>query len=136
MNYLIGTKDSVTKTISETDVYLFAGISGDFNPVHVNRVEAKKSVFSKQIVHVILVGSLLSNVIGMKLPGPGTIYMEQNLKFLKPVYIGDTITACAEISEIINETKNILRMSTKCINQNNELVVDGYAVVKAPREIV
>lgn len=136
MNYLIGTKDSVTKTISETDVYLFAGISGDFNPVHVNRVEAKKSVFSKQIVHGILVGSLLSNVIGMKLPGPGTIYMEQNLKFLKPVYIGDTITACAEISEIINETKKILRMSTKCINQNNELVVDGYAVVKAPREIV
>ena len=136
MNYLIGTKDSVTKTISETDVYLFAGISGDFNPVHVNRVESKKSVFSKQIVHGILVGSLLSNVIGMKLPGPGTIYMEQNLKFLKPVYIGDTITACAEISEIINETKNILRMSTKCINQNNELVVDGYAVVKAPREIV
>ena len=136
MNYLIGTKDSVTKTISETDVYLFAGISGDFNPVHVNRVEAIKSVFSKQIVHGILVGSLLSNVIGMKLPGPGTIYMEQNLKFLKPVYIGDTITACAEISEIINETKNILRMSTKCINQNNELVVDGYAVVKAPREIV
>lgn len=136
MNYLIGTKDSVTKTISETDVYLFAGISGDFNPVHVNRVEAKNSVFSKQIVHGILVGSLLSNVIGMKLPGPGTIYMEQNLKFLKPVYIGDTITACAEISEIINETKNILRMSTKCINQNNELVVDGYAVVKAPREIV
>lgn len=136
MNYLIGTKDSVTKTISETDVYLFAGISGDFNPVHVNRVEAKKSVFSKQIVHGILVGGLLSNVIGMKLPGPGTIYMEQNLKFLKPVYIGDTITACAEISEIINETKNILRMSTKCINQNNELVVDGYAVVKAPREIV
>lgn len=136
MNYLIGTKDSVTKTISETDVYLFAGISGDFNPVHVNRVEAKKSVFSKQIVHGILVGSLLSNVIGMKLPGLGTIYMEQNLKFLKPVYIGDTITACAEISEIINETKNILRMSTKCINQNNELVVDGYAVVKAPREIV
>ena len=133
---MIGTKDSVTKTISETDVYLFAGISGDFNPVHVNRVEAKKSVFSKQIVHGILVGSLLSNVIGMKLPGPGTIYMEQNLKFLKPVYIGDTITACAEISEIINETKNILRMSTKCINQNNELVVDGYAVVKAPREIV
>ena len=93
-------------------------------------------MFSKQIVHGILVGSLLSNVIGMKLPGPGTIYMEQNLKFLKPVYIGDTITACAEISEIINETKNILRMSTKCINQNNELVVDGYAVVKAPREIV
>ena len=136
MNYLIGTKDSVTKTISETDVYLFAGISGDFNPVHVNRVEAKKSVFSKQIVHGILVGSLLSNVIGMKLPGPGTIYMEQNLKFLKPVYIGDTITACAEISEIINETKNILRLFTKCINQNNELVVDGYAVVKAPREIV
>ena len=136
MNYQIGTKDSVTKTISETDVYLFAGISGDFNPVHVNRVEAQESVFGKQIVHGILVASLLSNVIGMKLPGPGTIYMEQNLKFLKPVYIGDTITACIEISEIINEEKNILRLFTKCINQNNELVVDGYAVVKAPKEIV
>lgn len=135
MNFQIGTKDSVTKTISETDVYLFAGISGDFNPVHVNRVAAQNSVFGKQIVHGILVGSLISNVIGMKLPGPGTIYMEQDLKFLKPVYIGDTITACIEIIEIINEEKNILRLSTKCINQNDELVVDGYAVVKAPKEI-
>lgn len=70
-----------------------------------------------------------------KLPGPGTIYMEQTFKFLKPVYIGDTITAFSEILEIINENNNILRLSTRCINQDKELVIDGYAIVKEPKEI-
>ena len=111
---------------------MFAGISGDFNPVHVNRVKAADSAFGKQIAHGMLVGSLLSNAIGMKLPGPGTIYMEQDMKFKKPVYIGDTVTATVEIAEVINETKNILRLTTQVLNQNDEVVIDGYAVVKAP----
>lgn len=134
MQYLIGEKAEAAKTITETDVYLFAGISGDFNPVHINKVEAEGSLFGKQIAHGILISSLISNVIGMKLPGPGTIYMEQNLKFTKPVYIGDTVKAIVEIIEILNEHKNILRLETKVINQNNEIVIDGYTVVKAPNK--
>lgn len=132
MAYRIGENVQVSKTISETDVYLFAGISGDFNPVHVNKVEAEDSIFGKQIAHGFLVGSLLSNAIGMRLPGPGTIYMEQDMKFKKPVHIGDTVTAKLEVSEILNEEKRILKLTTQVVNQHGELVIDGYAVVKAP----
>ncbi len=132
MNYKIGESQEVSKTISETDVYLFAGISGDFNPVHVNRVEAEGSLFGKQIAHGILVGGLLSNVIGMKLPGPGTIYMEQDMKFLKPVYIGDTVSARVEIAEVLNREKHVLRLRTQIKNQNGDIVIDGFAIVKAP----
>lgn len=136
MNYQIGEKSFVSKTISETDVYLFAGISGDFNPVHVNKVEAEKSFFKKQIVHGFLVGSFISNIIGTKLPGPGTIYMEQNMRFKKPVYIGDTVTACVEISEILNPDKNILKLTTTVKNQDGDIVIEGDAVVKAPERNV
>ena len=134
MGYKLGDKAEVSKTISETDVYMFAGISGDFNPVHVNRIEAEGSMFGKQIAHGFLVGSFLSNTIGMKLPGPGTIYMEQDMKFLLPVYIGDTIYAKVEIVEIINENKNVLKLSTQVVNQKKDVVIDGYAIVKAPRK--
>lgn len=130
--YRIGEKEETSKTISEVDVYSFAGISGDFNPVHINKIEAEKSIFRERIAHGLLVGSLISNVIGMKLPGFGTIYMEQNFKFLKPVYIDDTVTASVEIVEIINEKKNIIKLATRVTNQNGDLVIDGYAVVKAP----
>ncbi|SFU85125.1 MaoC family dehydratase [Butyrivibrio sp. M55] len=133
IKYSIGDMAKVSKTISESDIYSFAGISGDFNPVHVNSVEASKSVFGRQIAHGFLVGSLISNCIGMKLPGDGTIYMEQDMKFLKPVYIGDTVTACVKVSEIINEKKNVLKLATTVLNQNNDIVIDGYAVVKAPK---
>ena len=132
MKHQIGEKVQVSKTISETDVYLFAGISGDFNPVHVNKIEAEDSIFRKQVAHGFLVGSLLSNAIGMRLPGPGTIYMEQDMKFKKPVHIGDTVTALLEVAEILNEEKNILKLTTQVINQHGTLVIDGYAVVKAP----
>ena len=132
MKHQIGEKVQVSKTISETDVSLFAGISGDFNPVHVNKIEAEDSIFGKQVAHGFLVGSLLSNAIGMRLPGPGTIYMEQDMKFKKPVHIGDTVTALLEVAEILNEEKNILKLTTQVINQHGTLVIDGYAVVKAP----
>lgn len=133
MSYRIGENQEVSKTISETDVYLFAGISGDFNPVHVNKIEAEGSHFGKRIAHGILVGGLLSNVIGMKLPGPGTIYMEQDMKFLKPVFIGDTVSARVEVAEVLNSAKNVLRLSTQVRNQDGDLVIDGFAVVKAPK---
>lgn len=128
----IGDKAYFTKTISEGDVYLFAGITGDFNPIHINKVAAENSFTHSRIAHGALVSGMISTVIGTKLPGNGTIYMEQDSKFLRPVYIGDTITATVEIAEIINENKGILKLKTSVINQNNETVLDGFAIVKTP----
>ena len=88
----IGEKASFTKTISETDVYLFAGISGDFNPLHVDEEYAKKTQFKKRIAHGGLAASLLAGVLGMKLPGLGTLALEVIQKFRNPVYFGDTVT--------------------------------------------
>lgn len=128
----VNQKASFTKTISESDVYLFAGITGDFNPAHINDIVARKNSFGERIVHGILVTGLISAAIGMKLPGEGTIYLEQDVKFLKPVKIGDTVTAIVEIVEVINEEKRILKLDTKAENQWGEKVIDGYAIVKAP----
>lgn len=131
MNYYLGQSASFSKTISEYDIYSFAGICGDFNSVHINKEEAGKSIFKGQIAHGILVSSFISTVLGMYLPGPGTIYLQQNLSFKKPVYIGDTITATVVIEEIENE-KGIAKLKTTVTNQNIKVVVEGEAVVKLP----
>lgn len=131
MNYYLNQSQSFSKTITEYDIYTFAGISGDFNPIHVNREKAKDSIFNGQIAHGILVSSFISTVIGMYLPGPGTIYLKQSLNFRKPVYIGDTITAKVTIKEI-EENKKIAKLYTVVINQNGLMVLDGEAVVKLP----
>lgn len=125
-----GQKASFSKTITETDVYLFSGVTGDFNPIHINSQIASKSSFGNRIAHGMLIGSLISTVLGTKLPGPGTIYLEQNLKFKKPVYFEDTVTATVEVEEIIDSSKGIYKLRTYIINQKDELVTDGYAVVK------
>lgn len=130
MNYSIGQKASFSKTISEVDVYNFAGICGDFNPVHVNKIEAEKSLFGKQVAHGLLVSSFISTVLGMYLPGPGTIYMSQSLKFIAPVYFGDTISVEAEILDI-SEKRNA-KIKTTITNQDGTIVVDGEAYVKLP----
>lgn len=130
--YQIGDKAEFTKTISESDVYLFAGITGDLNPIHVNEIEAANSQFGNRLVHGILVTGLISSVIGMKFPGPGTIYMEQQVKFLKPVMIGDTVTAIVELTKVLNEEKRIMELSTEVFNQKKAKVLEGKAVVKAP----
>lgn len=127
----LGDKASFTKTLTETDVYLFAGISGDLNPAHINQVASEQTMFKGRIVHGMLCASLISTVLGMYLPGPGTIYAGQELKFLKPVHMGDTITAEAEVEEIIKE--KFLKMKTTCTNQNGEVVIEGYATVMPPR---
>lgn len=124
----IGDKASFTKTISETDLYLFCGISGDFNPLHIDKMYASKSLFKGRIVHGMLVVSFISNVLGMKLPGPGTIYISQNLKFIAPVYVGDTITAYVEVLEKIYEKHHII-LRTCCLNQRDQLIIDGTAKV-------
>ncbi|WMJ79503.1 MaoC family dehydratase [Clostridium sp. MB40-C1] len=128
----IGDKASFTKTMSETDVYLFAGISGDLNPAHVNQVESEKTMFKGRICHGMLVSSLISTVLGMYLPGPGTIYMSQEVKFLAPVRMGDTVTATAEVIER-NEQKNRLVLKTTVTNQDGKVVIDGQAMVMPPK---
>ena len=131
MNYCIGQKASFSKTISEFDVYGFAGISGDFNPIHINKVEASKSIFGKQVAHGLLCGSLLSTVLWSIMPGPGTIYMGQTFEFCAPVYIGDTITATATIEKILPQNKAILDTVVK--NQDGTIVIKGEATVKLPQ---
>lgn len=127
----LGQKAYFSKTISESDVYLFAGITGDFNPMHINKEVAESSTFEERIVHGILVVGLVSAAIGTKLPGEGTIYLEQDARFLMPVKIGDTITAIIEIAEILNLDKGILKLNTEAVNQRNNKVLNGYAIVKA-----
>lgn len=126
----IGKTASFTKTISECDIYTYAGVMGDFNPIHINEEEAQKTIFGHRIAHGMLVGGLISTVLGNRLPGEGTVYLEQNLKFNAPVYIGDTCTACAKVTEILNQKKGIYRLETKVFNQNGRTVSEGYAVVK------
>jgi 3-hydroxybutyryl-CoA dehydratase len=127
----IGQKEFVEKTISETDIYLYAGITGDLNPAHVNEEYAKKTFFKSRIAHGMLTAGLISAVVGMKLPGPGTIYMAQELKFTAPVRIGDTIKAEGEVVEI-NKDKNIAVIKTTCTNQDGIVVLTGTATVKPP----
>lgn len=132
----VGDKGTFQKTITETDVGLFAGITGDFNPVHISSEAAKQSMFGERIAHGMLSASLISTVIGMYVPGPGTIYLEQSLKFLKPVKIGDTLTAESWIEEIANLEKGILRLANKVYNQDGVCVIDGYSVVKVDKALL
>ncbi|WP_300001379.1 MaoC family dehydratase [uncultured Cedecea sp.] len=129
----VGQKASFEKTITESDVLLFSGISGDINPVHINDRVAKESIFGKRVAHGVLVSGLTSAVLGMQLPGEGTIYLGQDNKFRHPVYIGDTVKATCEVIEI-NTAKNIARLATTTTNQNNEVVIEGVAVVMAPKK--
>lgn len=124
----VGQAAEFTKTISEADVYAFAGITGDFNPVHVDRVAAESSMFGGRIAHGMLTASLISTVIGMKLPGAGCIYMSQSLRFNAPVRFGDTITARAEVRDI-NIEKNRITLATECLNQDGEVVAEGESLV-------
>jgi 3-hydroxybutyryl-CoA dehydratase len=129
---IIGEECRFTKTISEYDVYNFAGITGDFNAVHIDKEYAKKTIFKDRIAHGILSAGLISAVIGSKLPGEGTIYLSQSTKFLKPVYFGDTITAIVTVigKEI---EKNKVLLKTECINQDGDTIVVGESTVLAPR---
>lgn len=128
----LGDSASFTKTVTDTDIYLYAGITGDFNPAHVNQVEAEKGMFGKRIAHGMLSAGFISAVLGTLLPGPGTIYMGQELRFTKPVCIGDTITATVTVSELITE-KNRAIMETVCTNQDGEVVIKGTATVMPPK---
>lgn len=129
----IGDSASMSKTVSETDVYLFAGITGDFNPAHIDAEYAKETFFKARIAHGMLSAGFISALLGTKLPGPGTIYVGQELKFLAPVMIGDTVTAKVEVVEI-NREKNRVTLRTTCENQDKKLVLDGKALMMPPRK--
>jgi len=127
----VGEHAEMSKTVTESDVVLFAGITGDFNPAHVDEVAASKSRFGGRIAHGMLSAGFISACIAMKLPGPGTIYLTQSLKFTRPVRIGDTVTARVEVLEW-NEAKGRARLATVCRNQHGETVIDGEALVMVP----
>ena len=124
----VGDKSSLSKTISEYDVYAFAGVTGDFNPVHVNAEFAKNSLFKQRIAHGMISAGLISAVLGTELPGIDTIYMNQELSFLAPVLYGDTLTATVECIEK-DDKKHRIIFRTTVTNQNDKLVTDGKARV-------
>lgn len=124
----IGMYDSLGKTVTESDVVIFAGISLDVNPLHLNEKYAKTTMFKGRIAHGMIGAGLISAVLGTKLPGQGTIYLSQNLKFIAPVKIGDTITAKVEIIEL-TDAKKMVKLRTTCVNQDGVLVIDGEAKV-------
>ena len=128
----VGDSAEFAKTVAESDIYLYAGITGDFNPAHVNEVYAQKTFFKTRIAHGMLTAGFVSAVIANQLPGPGTIYLKQELNFLSPVRIGDTITACVEVTEIIAD-KNRVRLRTTCSSHEGTLVLDGEALVIPPK---
>lgn len=128
----VGDTAEFSKTVTESDICLFAGITGDLNPAHVNEAYAKNTFFKGRIAHGMLSAGFISAVLGTLLPGPGTIYLRQELNFLAPVRIGDTVTACAEVVEKLTE-KNRVRLRTSCTNQDGTKVVDGEATVMAPK---
>lgn len=128
----IGDYAEHAKTISETDVYLFAGITGDLNPAHINAQTAAQTFFKERIAHGMLSAGLVSAVLGMQIPGPGTIYLSQTLKFTAPVKFGDTITARAEVIDR-NVERNRITLKTTCVNQDGKVVLDGEAVVMPPK---
>lgn len=128
----IGDNASFTKTVTETDIIMYAGITGDLNPAHIDAESAKNSMFGQRIAHGMLSAGFISCVLGMYLPGPGTIYLGQELKFLKPVFVGDTVTATATVIERIEE-KNRLKLETVVTNQKGDVVISGTAVVMPPK---
>ncbi|MDX2367117.1 MAG: MaoC family dehydratase [Colwellia sp.] len=128
----LGQKDNFEKTFTDSDVMLFAEISGDRNPVHIDEVKAKSSIFGQRVVHGAFVSSIISALVAGKLPGEGTIYLGQESKFKAPVFIGDTILITCEVIEIMKE-KNIIKMSCTIVNQHGNLVADGIATVMPPK---
>jgi 3-hydroxybutyryl-CoA dehydratase len=127
----VGMSATFTKTITETDVYLFAGISGDFNPMHMNEEYAKTGPFGTRVAHGALPQSLIAPVLGMKLPGLGTMALEITTRFKAPTFFGDTVTAMGEIVEKLDDKKWV-RMDLKWTNQKGEIIGTGSALVMPP----
>jgi acyl dehydratase len=124
----IGQKASMRKTITEADVVLFGCVTGDQNPVHTDEIAARESRFGRRIAHGMLAAGLISAVLGMRLPGPGTVYLKQSLNFRKPIYINDTVTTTVTVAAL-RPDKPIATLITTVTNQDGEVVVDGESLV-------
>ncbi len=128
----VGDSAEWSRTVTEDDIKLFAKATGDFNPVHLDQGYAEKTFFKGRIAHGLLSLGFISTVLGNILPGHGTIYLSQEVKFLAPVRIGNTLTAMAEVMELIPE-KNRAKFKTVCFNQEGKTVLDGAAWVMPPK---
>lgn len=131
-DYEIGDSAFHAKTVTEADVIIFAGISGDFNPLHVNDEFAKTQQFGKRVVHGCFSSALISAALGVKLFGPGALYISQKVDFRKPVYIGDTLTAVATVKEKFTKKEGklkFLKVETNVYNQDDALVTEGEALI-------
>ena len=124
----IGQKATRTQTISDEMVRIFANLTGDTNPVHLDDAYAATTRFGKRIAHGMIAASLISATLANDLPGPGTVYLSQTLQFKAPVYPGDTVTAIIEVKSV-REDKPIATLTTTCVNQENVVVLEGEAVV-------
>lgn len=131
MSISVGDTARISKTITEADILMYAAVSLDTNPVHLDAVAAEKSLFGERIAHGMLTAGLISACLGTRLPGPGTIYLGQTLEFSAPVRIGDTITAQVEVVEV--GEKGRVRLATRCTNVTGETVLSGEATVLPPR---
>lgn len=130
----IGSQAMLSRLITENDILLFAQVSGDRNPIHLDAAYAERTLFGKRIAHGFLIGSLISALLGNDLPGPGSIYLGQTLKFLAPIHIGDTVTVTVKVVAL-REDKRIVTLHTECTNQHGTLVLSGEATVKYMREV-
>ena len=128
----VGQTADFSKTVTESDVMMFANVTGDFNPVHTDAEAAAKSRFGGRIAHGMLSAGYISATIAGHLPGPGSIYLGQTLKFTAPVRFGDTVTTTVEVLELMS--KNRVRLSTTCRNQNGQTVLEGEATVMVVSE--
>jgi 3-hydroxybutyryl-CoA dehydratase len=126
--YAVGDTASLSKTITDADIVLFAGVSLDTNPVHLDATYAAKTRFGGRIAHGMLSAGLISAVIGTRLPGPGSIYLSQSLEFRAPVRVGDTVTATVKVAAV-KEGKPLYTLETTCTNQDGEALLVGEAVI-------
>lgn len=126
--FRVGDKASLSKTVTDKDIVSFAELVGDYNPIHIDEEYARNGRFGGRVAHGALTIGLISAVLGNKMPGPGTIYLSQSIRFVRPVRPGDTITATVEMLEIDAE-KRVVRLRTDCVNQAAKTVAEGEAVV-------
>jgi 3-hydroxybutyryl-CoA dehydratase len=128
MKIQVGEMAELSKTITDADIRAFADLTGDRNPVHLDDHYASATRFKRRVAHGMLTASLISSVLANQLPGEGTIYLSQSLKFVAPVYLDDTVTARVTITGI-REDKPVATLETVCVNQRGELLIKGEAVV-------
>lgn len=126
----VGMSESVSKTITDADIVLFAGISGDFNPIHIDEEYAKGTLWGGRIAHGGIAVALISAVLGTKLPGPGSIYISQNLRFLAPIRVGDTVCATVSVSSKDSQKKRVV-LATRCA-VGDVVVAEGESTLKLP----